>query len=162
MTEMCVYKSYQISLGTVETPWGCSGKPDFEFVHTHWITYFVLGFLTSHRKYVTCKALWKRALIYTKQAVWFLLVQVIFVADKCWTFAKEIPPAYLGNGGLLFEWNKHRFDGQMPWALGGLVGSFRMSHYSKCVYTQWGSQGLEWPTTYLSAFPWQPRLHFFL
>lgn len=97
-----------------------------QVIHTHWITLFVPGLLTSHRKYVTSRYQPSERVLWNKSsnAVFSIALSAGNVCgwEWCWTLKKEISPVHAGNRSWLFGHNKYRFDGQMPWVLGGLGG----------------------------------------
>lgn len=85
MSQMCICKSDQINLVTVAAPWSCAGSLDFViYVYTPNNT-LVLGSMWPPSSGHAEGEAWTK----TKQAVWFLLVQVIFVAESCVELLKK-------------------------------------------------------------------------
>lgn len=129
-----------------------------QLTHTHWRTLFVLGSLPSHRRYVTSRsqALRRRALIEQSKPSWFLLVQVIFVADSCVELLKKkchlltLAMRVCCLGGISTD-----FMARCPEHLAGLVviSSGLFAILCPCAVSR---QCLQWSPSHCPAFPGQP------
>ena len=157
MGQICICKSDQINLVMVATPWSCAGCLDFVIYVYIPNNTFVLGSMwppsSGHAE--------GEAWIKTKQAAWFLLVQVIFVAESCVELLKK-------KYHLLTLWMEICCLGginidvmaRCPEYLAGFSGDFYrvISPFSTCV--QWGRWGFWMSTSHLPQTSGQPRLYF--